>query len=367
MLDIREPVLLWPLMLWLMLIVPVLVVLYWRMLARQKRDALRYASLGLFETGSAAAVAGVAAQKNWRHMLKRSRAHAPAMLLLLGIACMIFAISRPQAIIMLPTRMDAVMLAMDVSGSMKATDVKPNRLVAAQEAARIFVADQPTQVRIGVVEIAATASVVQSPTEKREDVVKAIDRFQTRQGTALGSGLAIALATLLPEGGLDVEKFISGTSADRWTRDPARLAEIANFKPVPAGSNSTTAIVLLSDGESNTGPELLDAAKLAAERGVRVYTVGIGTTTGTTLTADGWSMRVRLDEASLKKVADTTHGEYFKAGNAAELKKIYKQLSARLALGKGRATELSGVFVAIGALLVMLAGLLSMLWFNRIL
>ena len=100
---------------------------------------------------------------------------------------------------------------------------------------------------------------------------------------------------------------------------------------------------------------------------MRVYTVGIGTTTGTTLTADGWSMRVRLDEASLKKVADTTQGEYFKAGNAAELKKIYKQLSARLALGKGRATELSGVFVAIGALLVMLAGLLSMLWFNRIL
>ena len=364
MLDLREPVLLWPLMLWLLLIVPLLVVLYVRMLVRQKRTSLPLASMSLLEARPGEEQARVGGLRGkW---LAR-RHHVPAVLLLLGIASMIFAISRPQAIVMLPTRMDAVMLAMDVSGSMKATDVKPNRLVAAQEAAKVFIADQPIQVRIGVVEIAATAAVVQSPTDKREDVVKAIDRFQIRPGTALGSGLVIALATLLPEGGIDVEKAISGNTGDRWTRDPARLAEIANFKPVPPGSNGTTAIVLLTDGESNTGPAFVESAKLAAERGVRVYTVGIGTTQGTTITADGWSMRVRLDEDALKKVADMTHGEYFRAGNARELKKIYQHLSARLTMGRGRATELTSVFIGLGALFMMLAALLSLLWFNRIL
>lgn len=367
MLDLREPVLLWPLMLWLLLIVPLLVVLYVRMLERQNRTSLPLATMASMSLLEARPAEGQPSVGRLRSKWLARRHHVPALLLLLGIASMIFAISRPQAIVMLPTRMDAVMLAMDVSGSMKATDVKPNRLVAAQEAAKVFIADQPIQVRIGVVEIAATAAVVQSPTDKREDVVKAIDRFQIRPGTALGSGLVISLATLLPEGGIDVEKAISGTSGDRWTRDPARLAEIANFKPVPPGSNGTTAIVLLTDGESNTGPAFVETAKLAAERGVRVYTVGIGTTQGTTITADGWSMRVRLDEDALKKVADMTHGEYFRAANAKELKKIYQHLSARLTMGRGRATELTAVFVGLGALFMVLAALLSLLWFNRIL
>ena len=208
---------------------------------------------------------------------------------------------RPQAVITLPSRVDAIILAMDVSGSMRATDVVPNRITAAQNAAKAFVADQPGQVRIGVVAIAASASLVQSPTDKREDVLRAIDRFQLQRGTALGSGLVISLATLLPGAGIDVEQIITGQSSRHWARDPARQAEIDSFKPVPPGSNGAVAIVLLSDGESNTGPALLDAGKIAAERGVRVYTVGIGTTEGTTLTADGWSMRVRLDEEALKK------------------------------------------------------------------
>lgn len=347
---------LWPMMLGLLAAVPALIVLYARLIARRKALALRFASLEI--VGEARSAAGVSGSL---------RRHIPAILLLAGLAAMILAVARPQAVIALPSRTDAIILAMDVSGSMRATDAVPDRITAAQHAAKAFVEDQPGQVRIGVVAIAATASLVQSPTDKRDDIYRAIDRFQLQRGTALGSGLVVSLATLLPDAGIDVEQIITGQSSRRWTRDPARQTQIDSFKPVPPGSNTSVAIVLLSDGESNTGPELLDAGKIAAERGVRVYTVGIGTTEGTTLTADGWSMRVRLDEEALKKLATMTRGEYFRAGTATDLKKIYRDLSLRLAMGKGRATEVTAIFVALGAALAMLGALLSMLRTNRIL
>jgi Ca-activated chloride channel homolog len=268
---------------------------------------------------------------------------------------------------MLPSRVDTIILAMDVSGSMRAADIAPSRLAAAQNAARAFLADQPSQVRIGVVAIAATAAVVQSPTDKREDVIKAIDRFQLQQGSALGSGVVIALATLLPDAGIDVEQMVFGRSSRSWARDPARRAEMDKVKPVPPGSNTSAAIVLLSDGESNIGADLEEAGKMAANYGVRVFTVGVGTTEGATLTVDGWSMRVRLNEEALKNIAMMTRGEYFRVGNAADLKKVYRLLSAKLALGKGRSTEVTSLFVAIGAAFAMLSALLSMFRFSRLL
>jgi Ca-activated chloride channel family protein len=136
---------------------------------------------------------------------------------------------------------------------------------------------------------------------------------------------------------------------------------------VPPGSINPVAIVLLSDGVSNFGTELAEAGKLAAERGVRVYTVGIGTAQGDTLSVDGWSVRVRLEEEALKKLANMTHGEYFQASNAGEMKKIYQQLGARLTLGKGRLTEITALCVAVGALLAMFAVLFSLFRFNRVL
>ncbi len=373
---VRDLTLMWPALLWLLLLLPLLVLCYGRLLARQRNASLRLAGLAMAMQSSGAGAlegaldvagaGGAARPGKWagRAALRR---HGPALLMLLGVATLIFAVARPQAVVMLPSRLDAIILAMDVSGSMRATDIAPNRMAAAQAAARAFIADQPSQVRIGVVAVAASASLVQTPTEKREDIINAIDRFQLQRGTALGAGLVIALATLLPQGGIDVEKIISGRSAGRWSRDAARQAQIDNFKPVPPGSNGAAAIVLLSDGQSNTGPELLEAAKLAAERGVRVFTVGVGTTEGATLSVDGWSMRVRLDEQALKKVALMTQGEYFRAADAHELKKIYRNLSGRLALTKGRATELTSLFVAIGAALALLGALLSVMRSNRIL
>ena len=370
MLAARQFIFLWPAMLGLLVAVPLLVAYYFRLLARSRLAALRLPGLAArseFKSGTAprSALGRLRSHRLWAGL----RRHSPAMLMLIGITALILAIARPQAIIMLPSHLETIMLAIDTSGSMRATDIKPTRMAAAKAAARAFVANQPGRVRIGIVTMAATAAVALSPTDNRGDIDKAIDRLQTQPGTALGSGLVIALTTLLPEGGIDAQKIISGADAPSAprVRDWARETEIANFKPLPPGSNGAAAVVMLSDGQSNTGPELLDAAKLAAERGVRVYTVGVGTPEGITLVAEGWSMRVRLDEETLRKVSTLTLGEYYRAGNDKDLKAIYERLSARLSLGRGRTTEITAVFVAAGAALAALAALLSMLWSARVL
>lgn len=364
--SVRTLTFLWPMMLWLLLLVPLLIGCYVKLTARRRQTDLRFAGLATTSTSDSPSRG-----PNRRTRLARWRKgldeHTPALLLLIGLAVLIAAVARPQAVIVLPARVDAIILALDASGSMRATDVKPNRLAVAQAAAKAFIAAQPSQVRIGVVSIAATANLVQSPTDKRDDIIRAIDRVQLQPGSALGSGLVIALTTLLPTSGIDSEKIITGKSATYGTRDWQRQTEISAFKPVPPGSNGSTAIVLVSDGESNTGPELMEAGKLAAERGVRIYTVGVGTTEGAVLSVDGWSMRVRLDEGSLKKLADMTRGEYFPAASAAELKTIYKYLTAKLAMGKGRETEITALFIAAGMLLAVCAVLVSMLRSSRIL
>jgi len=353
---------LWPDMFWLLAVVPLLLLFYFRLMARRRLADLRYAGLVMTSADTAAQTARPLSP--WRAALDH---HTPAFLLILGLILLIAAVARPRAVVVLPSRVDAIIVALDASGSMRATDIKPSRLAAAQAALKTFVAGQPSQVRVGVVSIAATASLVQSPTDKRDDILRAIDRVQLQPGSALGSGLVIALTTLMPTSGIDTEKIISGKPSYPGARDWTRQTEILNFKPVAPGSNSSAAIVLVTDGESNTGPELMEAAKLAAERGVRIFTVGVGTPEGAMLSVDGWSMRVRLDEAGLKKVADMTRGEYFRAGSETDLKVIYKHLSAKLALGKGRETEITALFVAAGMLLALTAVLISLLRSSRVL
>jgi Ca-activated chloride channel family protein len=357
--QFREFIFLWPQLLWLLLLAPLLIWWYRRVDALQRLSALRFAQLASATTsGGGHTDANVASSGAWKR-------HAPALLLWLGIVMLMLALARPQAQVVLPTRADAIMLALDVSGSMRANDVKPDRISAAQQAAKTFVSEQPARVKVGLVTMAATASVTQSPTSQREDLIAALDRVKLQNGSALGSGIVIALKTLLPDPGFDVDKVISGTSS--YNLSDEQRAAIASFRPVPPGSNASAVIVLLSDGESNTGPDLLTAAKLAAERGVRVYTVGLGTRQGATLSVDGWSMRVRLDEDTLKKVADMTRGEYFQASSSAELKKIYRQLAARMTLGRARTMELTALLAAVGLMLALAAVSYSMLRFNRLL
>jgi Ca-activated chloride channel family protein len=329
-------------MLWIMLAVPLLIVLYVWLLNRRKRFAVRYANLALVKE----AMGGL----SWRR-------HLPPALLLVALAVMIAAIARPTATVTLPSQHETVILAMDVSGSMRATDVEPNRLVAAQNAAKAFVTQQPDSVRIGVVAFAGTATVAQAPTRSREDVIAAIDRFQLQRATAIGSAIIVSLATLFPNEGYDVSAF--SYLSEKKPQKPA------NFKPVPPGSYQSAVIILLTDGQRTTGPDSVMAARLAAERGVRIYTVGVGTPAGATIGFEGWSMHVRLDEETLRSIADLTRGEYFYAGNAVELKRIYETMRSRMVLETKKA-EITAIFAAVAAALVLLAAGLSIAWFNRI-
>jgi Ca-activated chloride channel family protein len=247
---------------------------------------------------------------------------------------------------------------MDVSGSMRATDVEPNRLVAAQVAAKSFIAEQPENVRIGIVAFAGTATVAQAPTRNKDELTAAIDRFQLQRATAIGSAILVSLATIFPDSGIDIASF--------GTEQKGQKPSATTPKPVPPGSYNSAVIILLTDGQRTTGPDSVAAARLAAERGVRIYTVGIGTPEGKIVGFEGWSMHVRLDEETLKTIADVTRGEYFYAGNAPDLKKVYQGLNAKLVM-ETKKTEITALFAAAAAAVVVLSALLSLLWFNRIL
>ena len=331
----------WPEFLGLLAALPLLAALYVYLLRRKKKFAVRFSSLSLLKD----AMSG----PTWRR-------HVPPVLLGLALALLIVAIARPSAVMTLPSQHETVILAMDVSGSMRASDVEPNRLAAAQAAAKGFIADQPDSVRIGIVAFAGTATVAQAPTRNKEDLYAAIDRFQLQRATAIGSAIIVSLATLFPDGGYDVSAFSYGAEK----RKPA-----ANFKPVPPGSYGSAVIILLTDGQRTTGPDSVMSARLAAERGVRIFTVGVGTPEGKVVGFDGWSMHVRLDEETLRAIADLTRGEYFYAGNALDLKKIYQTMNSRLVM-ETKKTEIGAFFSAAAALLVLAGGLLSLAWFNRI-
>jgi Ca-activated chloride channel family protein len=340
-------------MLLLLVIVPALVAGYFFLLRRKQKAALRYASLSMVKEAMGTG--------------QRFRRHIPPLLFLVALIVMIAAIARPAAVVTLPSQQRTIILAMDVSGSMRATDVEPNRISAAQAAAKAFVAEQPSNVRIGVVAFAGTASVVQMPTQNHEDVFAAIDRFQLQRATAIGSGIIVSLATIFPDAGIDVSSLIYGRVAPRGVPfDRPRKEQKPEFKPVAPGSYTSAAIVLLTDGQRTTGPDSLEAARMAADRGVRIFTVGFGTRSGDTIGFGGWSMRVRLDEETLKAIAKITHGEYFYAGTATDLKKVYDSLNSRLVMEK-KQMEISALFSAAAAVTALVSALLSLLWFNRIL
>lgn len=337
----------WPELLWLLLALPALVALYLWLLYRRKKNTVRFANLALVKQAAGKG-------PGWRR-------HLPPALMLLAIATLLVAASRPLAVVTLPSQQETIILAMDVSGSMRAADVQPNRLVAAQEAAKAFIKDLPRTVRVGVVSFAGTAAVVQPPTQNREDIVAAIDRFQLQRGTAIGSGIVLSLATMFPDDGIDLSQI---TGARNMPIGPGEKPK-KEFTPVQPGSYPSGAIIMLTDGQRTTGPDPMDAAKMAADRGVKVYSVGIGTKEGETIGFEGWSMRVRLDEETLKNIANLTRAEYFYAGTADDLKKVYQSLSTRLVVEK-KETEVSGLFAAAAAVMVLLAAGLSVAWFGRV-
>jgi Ca-activated chloride channel family protein len=257
----------WPGALWFLAALPLLVVLYVLLLGRRKRQTLRISSLAVVR--EAAGRHGA-----WRR-------HVPPVLLLLALGTLALATARPTMALRLPGQQQTIVLAMDVSGSMRAADVLPNRLVAAQNAAKAFVQALPRNVRVGVVEFAGTAAIVQPPTENHAEVLASIDRFQLQRGTAIGSGIVLSLAAMFPEAGIELSRIArtrgGGPPPMGFGNDARESARAqAEFVPVPAGSYDSGAVILLTDGQRTTGPDPIDAAQMAADRGVKVYSVGIG-------------------------------------------------------------------------------------------
>jgi Ca-activated chloride channel family protein len=353
---------LWTEMLWLLLIVPALVLAYVWIGRRRKRTSLRYANLPLIRQALGKGL-------GWRR-------HVPPALLLLAIAVLILAIARPAAVVTLASSRATVILAMDVSGSMRAADVVPSRIVAAQEAAKTFIAQQPMDVEIGIVAFASAAMLMQAPTLDRELLTTAINSFDLRRGTAVGSGILTALATIFPDQPFDLERSSDPRdqlgalsrggplgAESRSLDDPE--PEVLEHVPVEPGSFQSAVVILLTDGATTTGPDPIAAGRLAADYGVRVYTVGFGSTTGDVVDFGGRSMRAMLDATTLQAIADTTDAEYFEAQSSEALAEVYTSLSTRLVAEK-KLTEIAFAFAGLGALIAIVAATLSMFWLGRI-
>jgi Ca-activated chloride channel family protein len=345
-----------PQVLWLLLLAPALVAAYVALLRRKKKHVVRYASLGLVKEAIGPG--------------QRFRRHVPPLLFLLAEIALIIACAGPTAMITLPAQRKTVVLAMDVSLSMGARDVEPNRITAAQAAAKTFVEDRPDDVEIAIVAFGGTAALVQPPTRSRDDLLAAIERFQLQRATATGSALYVALQTLFPDAGIDLESLIFKGGLSRngergRSLDAPPKPEKKAFKAVAPGSYTSGVIILLSDGRRTTGPDPLDAARMAADRGVRVYTVGFGTEQGGAIGYEGWSVYVRLDEETLKQVAEVTRGEYFYAGTAEDLKKVYQRLTTQFVLDK-KDTEIAFLFAGVATVLLTISLVLSLMWFSRL-
>jgi Ca-activated chloride channel family protein len=338
---------LWPSILWFLVLVPLLVVAYLLLLRRKRKTALRYASLVIVKEALGSGPG--------------FRRHVPPLLLLIGLTIMIVAVARPAAIVTLPSQRGTVILTMDISGSMRAQDVQPSRMAAAQQAARAFVAGQPKNVKIGVVAFASSSFIVQSPTLDREAVTAAISRFRMQLGTAVGSGILSSLDAVFEGMKLPFELTPSGRRSILGDIDNV---EAPTVEPVPPGTYRSAVIILLTDGQTTHGPDPLQAAQVAADLGVRIYTVGLGTPEGAVIGFGDRSFRVILDEESLMTIADTTGAEYYKADSETDLRKIYEELSAELVFETEK-TEITALFTALAAVLAMVAAGFSFAWFGR--
>jgi len=342
---------LWPMMLWLLLLVPLLAAAYIALLRRKRKTVVRYASLLTVKDA-------LGAGPGWRR-------HVPPALLLGALTLTLAAVARPAAIVTLPSERDTVILAMDVSGSMRAADVEPDRLTASQTAAKAFVAEQPRTTRLGVVAFAGTAMAVQQPTLNRDDVVTAIDRFQLQRGTNIGSAILVGLQTIFPGAEFDLPDQNFRRFRGRALSDPRPEPVPEPFLPVEPGSYQSAVIILLTDGQATTGPDPVEAARMAADRGVRVFTVGFGSEAGETVGFGGWSMRVQLDEDTLRQVAEITRARYFHASSSDALTEVYRELTSEFVM-ETDLTEITALFAAAAGLLTLLSAVLSMVWFGRI-
>jgi Ca-activated chloride channel family protein len=247
----------------------------------------------------------------------------------LAFFVVLIALARPTASVALPWARSTIMLAMDASLSMRVKDVQPTRMVAAQEAAKSFLLELPRNIDVGMVTFAASAQVAQQATTDRPSLVGAIDAIQMQIGTAVGSAIVVCLAELFPDHGIDLGEMTFGVSRKALSLDEKAKAPAKQITPVAPGSYDAAAIILLSDGRRTTGVDTLQAAKMAADRGVRIYVVGLGTVDGHAAWGEEMAVYLQLDEPTLREVARMTGGEYHYAGTAEDLRTVYQKLGSR--------------------------------------
>ncbi|HWY61422.1 MAG TPA: VWA domain-containing protein [Rhizomicrobium sp.] len=346
----------WIDMLWLLLAAPVLVGGYVILLRRRKKVAMMFPHM-----------AAIRQALDGHFKYKR---HIPPALLLLAFCLLVVASARPAAVVTLASQGGTIIMAMDVSGSMRAADVAPNRISAAQAAAKAFVTKRAPQIRIGIVGFSGAAFLVQAPTTDTNALNEAIDNLQPQFTTAIGAAVITSLQTIFPQIKMDTmvpgfggSQFVSGEALGDSTHPPAK--PVPPPTPVPPGSYRSAAIVLMTDGRNTTGPDPVESARVAANLGVRIFTIGFGTAGGQMINFYGRSIRAVLDEDTLKRMAAMTSAQYFHAQSADELTKIYQQLTTKLQK-ESQETEISAFFVAGALVFSTLSGLLSLLWFGRI-
>ena len=330
----------WSSLLYFLLLVPLLLWFYFRTQRQRREFAARYGSLGVV-----------------RDQTKTSggRRHIPALIFLLGITVLITSAARPQATVSIPRLEGTVILTFDVSGSMAADDLKPTRMEAAKAAAHEFVQKQPSNILIGVVAFSDGGISIQPPTNERERTLDTIDRLVPRRGTSLGNGILVSLNTIVVSAG---DPPLLNTSNLSDPTIPLPVQEIQGWYP-------SAVVVVLSDGENNQSPDPIMLSDLAADLGVRIYTIGIGTTEGTIIEVEGFSIHSRLDEALLQTISANTGGQYYSAANEADLLRIYRDLEPKLSL-RSENIEVTSLFAGVGFLLFLVAGALSLLWFGRV-
>lgn len=355
----------WPRLLFLLGLIPLLIAVYIWMLRRRRRYAVRYSSLALVREA-------IGRQSSWRR-------HIPFALFLLALSSLVAAVARPVMVVTVPTNQTTIILTIDVSGSMRSRDVYPTRMLAAENAAINFIQHQKPGTLIGLVAFSNFAEEIQQPTADQEALQAAIESLTTGRRTAIGEGILKAIDAVA-----EVDKNVAPSVTDTSTAvEPT---------PVPQGDYAPDIIVVLTDGVSNAGILPTDAAKQAADRGIRVYTIGFGTANGNFdfgqgggfggnggnnnnifgggngggnnggfFGGGGGGFRMGIDEATLKQVASMTGGKYYLATSASELESVFANLPTYLII-KHETSEISVLFAAAGGLLVLLAILLSLVW-----
>ena len=286
---------------------------------------------------------------------RRARALVPGVLVVAGFVVLVVALARPQATVALPRPEGTVMITFDVSASMAATDLPPTRMDTARTIATNIVKQQPPGVVVGLVAFSDAGIAVHAPTDNQADVLAAINRLTPSNGTSVGQGIIATLGA--------IAKAKADTPTDYYSnRSPDPSSAPA---PVPPGSDASTVIVLLTDGENTEQPDPIQAAQQAADLGIRIVTIGVASAAGADLSLDGFTVHTQLDAATLQQIADTTAGSYHAADDPDGIAAVYSDLQPRLVV-RSEPLEVTSLLAALGLVLLVTGGALSLAWAGRL-